>query len=218
MFENGESYEKDHGREPDQAAGDPRHDDRPYRLAGVPGVFEGAAGAHHASDRADDLPHHVLFYRRGLLSHAGSEPVHAAAVRVRGDLALCVHLRVAGLCGRAVVYPVLLRRDPEPDERDVVAGLGPRDAARGESPGLQPAQKDAAGRIDLPGELPERLELHREPLRARVRHEPRGSEGAGAVAAVLRGAVCGGVLLRAGRGLWPSADGGSAVAAGARAL
>ena len=64
----------------------------------------------------------------------------------------------------------------------------------------------------------ERLELHREPLRARVRHEPRGSEGAGAVAAVLRGAVCGGVLLRAGHGLWASADGGSAVAAGARAL
>ena len=66
--------------------------------------------------------------------------------------------------------------------------------------------------------LVERLELHREPLRARVRHEPRGSEGAGAVAAVLRGAVCGGVLLRAGRGLWASSDGGSAVAAGARAL
>ena len=74
---------------------------------------------------------------------------------------------------------------------------GACDAARGEQRALHTAAEDASGDSYLSGQLSERLELHRKPVCAGVRHEPGRSEGAGPVDAVFCGDLCSRVFLRA---------------------
>ena len=96
-----------------------------------------------------------------------------------------------------IVHPVLFREHSEPDERHVAACVGACDAARGEQRALHTAAEDASGDSYLSGQLSERLELHRKPVCAGVRHEPGRSEGAGPVDAVFCGDLCSRVFLRA---------------------
>lgn len=109
------------------------------------------------------------------------------------------------------VHPVLFREHSEPDERHVAACVGACHAARREQRALYAAAKDASGGSHLSGQLPERLELHRKPVRAGLRHEPKRSEGAGAVDAVFCGALRGRVFLRARQALRRFAAGRCAV-------
>ena len=113
----------------------------------------------------------------GVSLHAEHPQVYRASLCFRADLAFLLHIFLARFHRLALLYPVLLRRRAQPDERYVVACVGSCDAAR------RGKQKDhvrrgagSAHSAHLPCELPERLELHCLALRYGVRHKPRRSQ------------------------------------------
>ena len=107
-----------------------RDDRRPHRVGGVSGVSEGISPPAHAYHRAHHLPDHVLLHRRGVSLHAEHPQVYRASLCFRADLAFLLHIFLARFHRLALLYPVLLRRRAQPDERYVVACVGSCDAAR----------------------------------------------------------------------------------------
>lgn len=107
-----------------------------------------------------------------------------------------------------VIYPVLLRKYPQPDERYLAARMGTCYAARSQ----QRKDTEAMGQnrsytADMPCDVPERLELHRKPLHTRIRHEPRQPQNAVDVAYNICCDICRRVLLRYRLGLRTCANG-----------
>lgn len=73
---------------------------------------------------------HVLLHRRGVSLYAEHPQVYRASLCFRADLAFLLHIFLARFHRLALLYPVLLRRRAQPDERYVVACVGSCDAAR----------------------------------------------------------------------------------------